>query len=194
MFRKTASSSSSAKASCINDGTFAPAAKGTARLAISSWNDGIGLDVLPVAINYSSFKRFGKNIHIFLGDKITREQVAYKAVDGIAIRQFNDLLRQQLSGYVFEIAKQTRKRSMRILRSPATLGKIVLAIPAAVGFIVHAPLYLAIKKMADGMNKEPGHFDSRRLLFLLYPLSYSWSHRSLCLPALHIIGCLQHSC
>ncbi|MBN8699417.1 MAG: 1-acyl-sn-glycerol-3-phosphate acyltransferase [Chitinophagales bacterium] len=158
---------------CINEWHLRPLRKGTARLAISSWNDGIGLDVLPVAINYSSFKRFGKNIHIFLGDKITREQVAYKAVDGIAIRQFNDLLRQQLSGYVFEIAK-TDKETLHekfYVRQPLW-KKIVLAIPAAVGFIVHAPLYLAIKKMADGMNKEPGHFDSKivGLLFLLYPL------------------------
>ncbi|HMU73177.1 MAG TPA: hypothetical protein PKD93_10580, partial [Ferruginibacter sp.] len=64
--------------------------------------------------------------------------------------------------------------------------KIVLAIPAAVGFIVHAPLYLAIKKMADGMNKEPGHFDSKivGLLFLLYPLFLLLVTSILCL-ALH---------
>ena len=45
---------------CINEWHLRPLKKGTARLAISSWEDGIDLKVLPVGINYSSFRRFGK--------------------------------------------------------------------------------------------------------------------------------------
>ena len=48
---------------CINEWHLRPLKKGTARLAISSWEENIPLEVLPVGINYSSFRRFGKNVY-----------------------------------------------------------------------------------------------------------------------------------
>ena len=41
---------------CINEWHLRPLKKGTARLAISSWQEGIDVKVLPVGINYSSFR------------------------------------------------------------------------------------------------------------------------------------------
>ena len=45
---------------CVNEWHLRPLKKGTASLAISSWEDGIPLKVLPVGINYSSFKNLVK--------------------------------------------------------------------------------------------------------------------------------------
>jgi hypothetical protein len=46
--------------------------KGTARLAFGSWEENIQLEVLPVGINYSSFRRFSKNVFINFGEIISR--------------------------------------------------------------------------------------------------------------------------
>ena len=56
------------EAKCVNEWHLRPLKKGTARLAFSSWEEGIPLHVLPIGINYSSFRRFGKNIFINLGE------------------------------------------------------------------------------------------------------------------------------
>jgi len=158
---------------CINEWHLRPLKKGTARLAISSWLEGIDLEVLPVAINYSSFKRFGKNVKLFFGEPIGKEQIKYKATDGIALREFNSVLQEQLSKYVFEISKNDTARLREKFYVPQPLlKKILLFIPAAAGFLIHAPLHYLIKSLAEKMNKEPGHYDSKiiGLLFLTYPV------------------------
>ena len=52
---------------CINEWHLRPLKKGTARLATTSWQEGIDVKVLPVGINYSSFRKFGKNIFLNFG-------------------------------------------------------------------------------------------------------------------------------
>lgn len=158
---------------CINEWHLRPLKKGTARLAISSWTEGIDLQVLPVAINYSSFKKFGKNMKLFFGDMITKEQVDYKNSDGIAIRQFNEILKGRLEKYVYEVDEHDREKIRKTfyVQQPL-LKKILLCIPAATGLIIHAPLHYLIKWIGDNMNNEPGHYDSKivGLLFIIYPV------------------------
>ena len=50
---------------CINEWHLRPLRKGTARLAVTTWKKDIPLQVVPTALNYSSFGRFGKEIHVF---------------------------------------------------------------------------------------------------------------------------------
>lgn len=158
---------------CINEWHLRPLKKGTARLAISSWEDGIDLKVLPVAINYSSFKKFGKNIKLFFGDIITKEDIDYKDTHGNAIRQFNETLRSQLSECVFEI-ESTDKATLHktfYVDQPA-LKRILLFIPALIGLLVHAPLYYFTKWLGNYLIREDGHDDSKLIafLFIFYPL------------------------
>ncbi|MEP7256482.1 MAG: 1-acyl-sn-glycerol-3-phosphate acyltransferase [Ferruginibacter sp.] len=158
---------------CINEWNLRPLKKGTARLAISSWQDGIDVKILPVAINYSSFKVFGKNIKLFFGDTITKENIDYNDTHGNAIRQFNESLKLQLNKYVFEINnndKETLEEKFYIQQSG--LKKMVLFVPAVLGFLIHAPLYYFAKWLGDIVNKETEHHDSKMvgLLFILYPV------------------------
>ena len=157
---------------CINEWHLRPLKKGTARLAISSWEDGIDLKVLPVAINYSSFKKFGKNIKLFFGHIISKEDINYKDSHGNAIRQFNETLNAALGKYVFEIEasdKATLQNTFYV-KQPF-LKKILLFLPAITGLIIHAPLFFVIKWLANFLIKEEGHYDSKMIafLFLLYP-------------------------
>lgn len=158
---------------CINEWHLRPLKKGTARLAISSWEEGIDLTVLPIALNYNSFKKFGKNIKMFFGDPITKADIDYKNTHGNALRQFNETLNQQLAEHIFEI-NNTDKIALQkafYIRQPL-LKKILLGVPAAIGLLIHAPLYLLIKWISDGLIKEPGHDDSKIVGFLLvlYPV------------------------
>jgi 1-acyl-sn-glycerol-3-phosphate acyltransferase len=158
---------------CINEWHLRPLKKGTARLAISSWEDGIDLKVLPVAINYSSFKKFGKNIKLSFGNIISREEINYKDTHGNAIRQFNEILKVQLSKDVFEIDsndKAALHNTFHIKQS--LLKRILLFIPALIGLLIHAPLYYFVKWLADMLVKEEGHDDSKMIgfLFVFYPI------------------------
>lgn len=158
---------------CVNEWHLRALKKGTARLAISSWQDGIDLKVLPVAINYSSFKRFGKNIKLFFGDFITKENIDYNDSHGNAIKQFNDILKSQLNKNVFEInAGDKVLQDQHFFVKNSLLKKTVLFLPAVAGGILHAPLFYSTKWLGNFLIKEDGHDDSKLIafLFILYPI------------------------
>jgi 1-acyl-sn-glycerol-3-phosphate acyltransferase len=159
---------------CINEWHLRPLKKGTARLATKTWEEGIPLKVLSVGINYSSFFRFGKNIFINFGTMIEKKDVDWNVSDGIRNLQFNNLLQEQLSRLVYEIDKNNTDKKAALLTVKTSLfKKILLAIPAAIGYIFHCPLYTTVKYF---MNKKKSfftdHFDSViiAVLTFTYPL------------------------
>jgi len=58
---------------CINEWHLRPLKKGTARLALNAWQNNIPLKILPLGINYSSFRFFGKNVFLKFGNIISRK-------------------------------------------------------------------------------------------------------------------------
>lgn len=158
---------------CVNEWHLRPLKKGTARLAISSWQDGIDLKVLPVALNYSSFNKFGKNIKLFFGNSISKETIDCNDTHGNAIKQFNEHLRLQLEKSVFEIDSSDKAALHRHFHvEQSLLKRILLFIPAVAGLLLHAPLFYFIKWLGNTLVKEDGHDDSKMIgfLFVLYPL------------------------
>lgn len=158
---------------CVNEWHLRPLKKGTARLAISSWEDGIPLKVLPVGINYSSFHKFGKNVKIFFGEMITANDVDSNNGHGKSIQSFNKNLLQQLQPFVFEIKAADKKALQdKLYVHQPVLKKILLCMPAVTGWILHAPVYYPAKKSIKKMSFHTDHFDSIMVgtLFLLYPL------------------------
>jgi 1-acyl-sn-glycerol-3-phosphate acyltransferase len=145
----------------INDWRLRPLKKGTARLALTAWQQNIPLEVLPVGINYSSFRSFGKDIILNFGDTITERDIKNEA-EGAAINDFNDKLSSQLNSLVYH-------KERIAFKSPSLSERILLFLPSAFGYLLHYPLYslvnLLIKKKDDDM------YDSIviGLLFVLYP-------------------------
>src|SRR5690606_20650045 len=86
---------------CINEWKLRSLKKGTARLAMSAWQQGIPLNVIPVGINFSSFRRFGKDIHLNFGKPISTGEIAYPE-GGKAITVFNNRLHSELKNLVYE--------------------------------------------------------------------------------------------
>src|SRR5664279_3900589 len=77
---------------CINEWHLRPLKKGTARLALSAWQHNIPLSILPLGINYSSFRKFGKTLHLNFGNIITKEDIRADLSSGAAVIEFNKRL------------------------------------------------------------------------------------------------------
>ena len=161
---------------CINEWKLRPLKKGTARLAQSSWEEGIALKVLPTGINYQSFTSFGKNVQLNFGNIINEKDISPTEGYGKTINEFNDKLRNELKSLVIEIdaADKQKKRALFFIGQPA-FKKILLFLPAVIGYILHAPLYLPVQRFASVKGGHNDHYDSLLvgLLFLLYPVYLS---------------------
>ena len=157
------------EAKCVNEWHLRPLRKGTARLSFSSWEENIPLEVLPVGINYSSFRRFSKNVFINFGEIISRNDFDHNETDGKRNLAFNLKLKEQLHQLVFEINKADIQKQKRILeKEPTFFTKIFLFIPAAIGWLVHAPLYIPIKNFTYKKTVNNDHYDSILVVLLLF--------------------------
>ncbi len=158
---------------CVNEWKLRPLKKGTARLAMSSWQDEIDLKVIPLGINYQSFTSFGKNMQLNFGDTITEQDIRVTNGHGNTINYFNDNLRNQFKELVVEVDsndKQTIQKRFGIHQS--IFKKILLTIPAGIGFLTHAVLYIPLQKFSWAKARHIDHYDSVLigLLFILYPV------------------------
>lgn len=156
---------------CENEWHLRPLKKGTARLAISSWNQGTLLTVIPMALNYSSFKKFGKEVHLFFGDPIDKAMVLNQENEGRQFLNFNDQLRTQLQRMVYEIEPTDQILRKKLFSIRRTGSFYLLLLPAIIGWILHGPLFYLCKLFSERF-KPSGHYDSvlTSLLLLSYPL------------------------
>jgi 1-acyl-sn-glycerol-3-phosphate acyltransferase len=173
IFRQTGVVAIFSEGKCINEWHLRSLKKGTARLAFKAWEEGVPLKVLPVGINYSSFGRFGKNIFLNFGEIISVDDADLKLGEGLRHQSFNDKLRVQLEKLVFEIPKTDRQAQAEKLEiKPSLLKKILLAMPAAIGWLIHLPLYLPIKHFVWKRTHKNDHYDSvmTGVLLFTYPI------------------------
>jgi 1-acyl-sn-glycerol-3-phosphate acyltransferase len=159
---------------CINEWHLRPIKKGTARLAMTAWEQGIPLKIIPTGINYNSFTSFGKNVQLNFGEIISQENIAFKHEDayGTKIQIFNAALKLQLEKLVVQIKPADKKLITTTFEKPvSSFKKILLFIPALCAYILHAPLYIPVQKFAFKKFGKIDHYDSVvvGLLFLLYP-------------------------
>lgn len=160
------------EALCENEWRLRPVKKGTARLAAAAWQQNIPLKILPVAINYSSFHFFGKNIHLHFGELIEKLEDVPETENGKLLTAVTNNVQQQLQGLVYAIEKGDRKKKEEVFEIPVSnTRKILFAVPAAFGLIIHAPLFFPVEKLVSSKAFHSVHYDSIMvgLLFVLYP-------------------------
>jgi len=154
-----------------NEWHLRPLKKGTARLAITAWNENVPLEVLPLGVNYSSFRVFGKNVILNFGKMITSIRLPEDTTDGKKIIAFNAKLEDELKRLVIEANEKDKQfiRNKFFVPQPV-IKKFLLIVPAITGWLCHIPLYLPIKLLIQ--KKADVHFDSIvvGLLFILYPV------------------------
>lgn len=156
---------------CENEWHLRPLKKGTARLSITSWKEDIPLTVLPTAFNYSSFKKFGKEVHLFFGEPIDRNSVLQQESEGKQLLAFNEQLNEQLKKMVYEIDEKDKLTIRKLFSIKIRPSFYFLLLPAIIGWLLHAPLFYPCKLFAERFRKT-GHYDSviSSLLLLLYPV------------------------
>lgn len=156
---------------CINEWHLRPLKKGTARLAISAWQQGIDVQVMPLGFNYNTFRNFGKNVFLNFGEPLDKSAVMQHVSDGRLLLSFNEQLEAQLQQLVYEINPDDKKLMKEKLFVPQPLWKVVLlAVPALAGWLLHAPLYYAAKAFTNRFFNND-HYDSviASILVLAYP-------------------------
>lgn len=157
---------------CINEWHLRPLRKGTARLAINSWQAGIDVTVLPVGLNYSPFRNFGKAIVINFGNPLIKKEVLRQPTDGKMFLAFNTQLKASLKNLVYEIDPDDKEAlKEKFFIGSSFWKKTALALPAVTGFILHAPLYFTAKSVTKKYFHND-HFDSVLvgLLLIAYPI------------------------
>ena len=158
---------------CINEWKLRALKKGTARLAFSSWEEGIGLTVLPTGINYHSFKSFGKKVRLQFGKPFTWKDIDCCKGDGGGIKQFNDLLKKELVELVDHIEPENHEKLKRTFDlKPNNRPGFLIKMAAVLGYWTHAPLYIPISTFTRKKAGKSDHFDSILigLLFFTYPI------------------------
>ena len=173
IFRNTGVVQIFSEGKCINEWHLRPLKKGTARLAFSCYENNIPLKVLPVAINYNSFKKFGKNVFISFGKIITKEDLDMTNSDGLRNQQFNNLLKAELEKIVFEIDKNDFSKKKELLEIKVPVWQKIMLFPfAIVGFLIHAPLYVPVKGFVYKKTNLTDHYDSvlTTILMIAYPI------------------------
>jgi 1-acyl-sn-glycerol-3-phosphate acyltransferase len=160
--------------------------------------------VQPVSINYHSFTLFGKQIFIHFGKTIGKQDVISPANEGEKIQQFNALLINRLSNGILlanndaTLVSTLFTKHKHFIHSPATAIadlqylqanhqltissktnsrlqlKIILLVPAIIGFILHAALYFPVKRLVQHLTKDTVFYDSVLFgsLVILYPFYY----------------------
>lgn len=154
---------------CVNEWHLRPLGKGTARLATAAWKSGIPLQVIPLGINYSSFRSFGKAVHLQAGAPIDSSWVMAHERTSQQLLAFNEQLRLQLSELVYEIDRGDEVTRQRIFHP--TRYNTLLWVRGAIGWLLHAPLYYLVKWFTDVFFRDSDHYDSVlvSMLMLLYP-------------------------
>ncbi len=156
---------------CINEWHLRPLKKGTARLALTAWKNHTPLTVIPTALNYSSFRKFGKEVHIFFGEALDEENILKEPTEGRQLLGFNEALNEQLQEMVYEIAPGDQSKRKKIFSIGIKPNFYFLLLPAIAGWLLHIPLYLPILLFTRYRFRESGHYDSvlTSLLLLSYP-------------------------
>lgn len=158
---------------CINEWHLRPLKKGTARLALSSWEQGIDLKILPTGLNYHNFRGYDKNMHIFFGNVFGKEIMEAENSFGKNVMAFNQHLQKELQPLIYEIdSTDIEKRKVIFTHKVPVWKKILLFIPALIGVLLHFPLYYFAKSMADKFGSSNDHYDSIiiAVLFVFYPM------------------------
>jgi len=173
IFRKGGIITIYSEGKCINEWHLRSLKKGTARLAVKAWDENIPLKIVPVGINYSSFSRFGKNIFLNFGEIITATDIINGGADGQRHLAFNNKLKSELEKLVFEIPAGNKELRQEKLGVKISLVKrILLSLPALLGWLLHLPLFLPVKQFSSQKTKGTDHYDSviTGILLITYPL------------------------
>lgn len=144
---------------CTNQTELMPLKKGTSRLAMQTWMSDSDMVIVPVAINYSEFAKIGKNITLNFGPAIKQSDFEELAMDGKAIKTFNEKLTVAL--------KQLVRRDF----NKPTFGSSWFFY---VTYVLHYPLHLLLDTFVKSKTRGTVFYDSIYVGLLIILLPIYW--------------------
>jgi 1-acyl-sn-glycerol-3-phosphate acyltransferase len=145
---------------CTNQVELLPLKKGTSRLAMQTWMSGTEMVIVPVAINYSEYAKVGKNISLNFGPAIKQTDFEQLAMDGKAIRTFNEKLTAGLNHLI-----------TRNFNKP-TFGSSWFYYFT---YVLHFPVHLLLNAFVRAKTKGTVFYDSIYLGLLIVALPIYWT-------------------
>ena len=159
---------------CRNEWHLRNLMKGTARLALSSWEHHIPLKILPAGINYNDFYSYGKKVTLNFGKPFGKEDISLGNGFGKDVANFNAHLKNEMQPLILELPEKNRKQDANeyFPDEISPLKKSILLLPGFLGLAVHAPYYFLLKKSVKKWAGSSGHYDSLLvgISFFTYPL------------------------
>lgn len=143
---------------CKNQTSLLPLKKGTARLALKSWESGQDLMVMPVAINYYQFGKPGQSVIMEFGDPIEADDFDNPEATGANVNLFNQLLKERLETLI--------TRDFNTVYKPNPLYYP--------GRIIHAPLNFLISVFTKRITRGTVFYDSVFVGLLILTLPLYW--------------------
>ncbi len=143
---------------CVNKHELQPFKKGAARIALDC-KQIPGMKVLPMAIAYHSFCRFGKSIQISCGEPIPVDTLLPFEEETKNMRYMNSVLFKEIETRI--LPPESKQSASLIYRVPATIGRIL-----------HWPLYRILSARIARKTKGTVFYDSVLFgaLLLVYPV------------------------
>jgi len=158
---------------CVNEWKLRPLKKGTARLALMALKDGINdLEIMPTNINYSSFSTNPKESIIHFNASFKPTDLP-KSPESTFYNSFSEHLK---SGILNKMVIKDDLNDANLFQTAHTsttkLSKVLLAIPAFLGFLGNYWIYRIFKRMALKKTKNTVFYDSVLfgMLLLFYPM------------------------
>lgn len=147
---------------CINSHELQPFKKGAARIAMENIAMP-GLQILPLGIAYSALRQTGSTVQINAGAAIPANSLLPYGDEARDYRYFNDTLQPILTTLIRQPESAPRSRDPLFW---------LLAPVAALGYLVHAPLYFLLRTVIERKTRGTVFYDSVMFaaLLVLYPV------------------------
>jgi len=141
-----------------------PLKKGAPRVIDACWREGTPVAILPVWLTYSSFTQYPKTIEIKLGEILKKPEGIEKEDPVMVWQKINERTTNAL--------QKLESQPKATIKPLPGIASILLALPALLGAVLHAPLYLPVKAVVVKATKDNVHYDSAlfAILMFIYPL------------------------
>ena len=155
---------------CVNEWKLRNLKKGTARLAFMAITAGIkNIKIQPTNINYASFVEIPKKIVLHFNKEFEVASIVY-AKETEFYTKFNTTLKK---GIEKNLITEENKSSIQLhFKKNQTLSKILLSIPAFLGWLTQKWFYNSIKNYVRKKTQHTVFYDSVLFgaLLVTYPL------------------------
>lgn len=148
-----------------------PLGKGAARMAYNAWQQELDIRALPVWIGYDAVHRPFADISITCGEPMSKD-LFEPAPGPVFLQRFNGMLRQRLLAASEKAEARRVEQNSGRSNGKRSVRRLLFSLPAAIGLLLHAPWYFALRGCTACLTRGTVFFDSVlfALLFLSYPL------------------------